>query len=177
MRRSVFVRQVLPAAAGYAALVLAALAADGALHRLGLASIGVWLGPLGTGLIALSFLYSLRKRKLLAAGSPKSLLRAHEVLTWLGSLAVLVHAGVHVNALLPWLAVAAMLVVVASGATGSVVLKRALQSQRPEGPLAVLDAVMVDAMKKWRAVHLPLNAVFLVLVLAHVASVALLYPW
>ena len=37
------------------------------------------------------------------------------MLAWLGSLLVLVHAGVHFNAILGWLAVGAMLINVGSG--------------------------------------------------------------
>lgn len=177
MHRSLLAREVLPALGVYLGLIAGALGVDALLHGLGLALVGRWLGPIGTVLIALSFLYSLKKRRLLAAGSPKGLLRAHEVLSWLGALLVLVHAGLHVSALLPWLAVAAMLVVVASGATGSVLLKRALLAPRPEGPLAVLDAVMVDAMKRWRVVHLPLNIVFLVLAVTHIGTALAFWPW
>jgi hypothetical protein len=46
-------------------------------------------------------------------------------LAWLGSLLVLVHAGVHFNAILGWLAVWAMLINVGSGLTGKFLLDRA----------------------------------------------------
>jgi hypothetical protein len=41
----------------------------------------------------------------------------------------------------------------------------------------VLDAAMVDAMKKWRVVHLPLNAVFMTLSVLHVVTVLALKGW
>ncbi len=53
----------------------------------------VILGIPGTLLILFSFLYSMRKRKLIQVGRPKTLLRLHEVLTWAGALMILVHAG------------------------------------------------------------------------------------
>ncbi len=53
------------------------------------------------------------------------LLRRHERMAWAGSLLVLVHAGVHFNAWLGWLALAAMLINVASGLTGKYLLARA----------------------------------------------------
>jgi hypothetical protein len=184
MHQSLLVRQVLPAVIGYLGLIAAAIVCDYVLHRAGLGAIGLYLGPLGTGLIALSFVYSLRKRKLISFGQPKRLLDLHESLSWTGALLVLVHAGVHVNAAIPWLALAAMLVVVASGLTGQVLLKRAtatLKTRRVESPPAedntVLDAVTVDLMKQWRVVHMPLNAVFLVLLVAHLLSVLLLRHW
>lgn len=52
------------------------------------------------------------------------MLRWHEFLAWLGSLLVLVHAGVHFNAILGWLAVWAMLINVGSGLTGKFLLDR-----------------------------------------------------
>lgn len=181
MLRSLLARQVLPAVVGYLGLIAAAIILDFALHKAGLSAIGLYLGPVGTALIALSSVYSLRKRKLIAAGQPKRLLELHESLAWAGSLMVLVHAGVHLNAWIPWLALAAMMVVVASGLTGQVLLKRAnevLKEKRGAGePVAVLDAVTVDMMKRWREVHMPLNSVFLVLLLAHVGSVLLFRHW
>jgi hypothetical protein len=90
---------------------------------------------------------------------------------------------VHVNALIPWLAATAMLVVVASGLTGSVLVKRATEAVRAK-PAAkadadntLLDAVTLDIMKKWRLVHMPLNAVFAVLFALHLLAVAILWPW
>ena len=46
-------------------------------------------------------------------------------MAWAGSLLVLVHAGIHFNAILGWLAVWAMLINVASGLTGKFLLQRA----------------------------------------------------
>jgi hypothetical protein len=184
MHRSLLVQQVLPAILGYLGLIAATIVCDYVLHRAGLGAIGLYLGPLGTALITLSFVYSLRKRKVISFGQPKQLLNLHETLSWAGALMVLVHAGVHVNAAIPWLALAAMLIVVASGLTGQTLLKRAtatLKARKTASPPAedntVLDAVTVDTMKRWRVVHMPLNAVFLVLLITHLVSVLLLRHW
>jgi len=184
MHQSLLTRQVLPAILGYLGLIAATIICDFVLHKAGLAAIGLYLGPIGTGLIALSFFYSLRKRKLITFGQPKRLLELHESLTWVGSLFVLVHSGIHVNAWIPWLALAAMLIVVASGFTGQVLLRRAneaIKARRGRAAVGedttVLDAVTVDFMKRWRVVHMPLNAVFLVLLCAHVVGVLLLRHW
>ena len=77
MHRSLLARQVLPAVAGFFGLIGTAILFDFALHQAGLSAIGRYLGPLGTALIALSFVYSLRKRKLITAGQPKRLLELH----------------------------------------------------------------------------------------------------
>lgn len=183
MHRSLLFRQVAPAVLLLAALIVGAIVVDGVLHVLELGWIGVWLGPIGTGLLLVSFLYSLRKRKRIAFGQPKQLLELHQSLGWLGSLALLVHGGGHFSALLPWLALVAMVIVAASGMVGAVLLRRALEIMRQEGkpaadtPRGVLDAVTLDLMKRWRAVHMPLNAVFLVLAVLHIAAAILLKPW
>ena len=189
--RSVLSRQVVPAIAAYLALIATALVVDLVLHRAGLLWIGRWLGPAGAVLIAVSFLYSLKKRKRLQLGTPKGMLRLHETLGWLGALLVLVHAGIHVHALLPWLATVAMLLVVASGFVGKLLVRRAtdaLSANRkalggqaePDPALerrVLLDALTVDALKQWRAVHMPLNAAFLVLTVLHVATAVLWARW
>ncbi len=90
--------------------------------------IGRYLGIPGTILILLSFGYSMRKRKLIRFGQPKRLLQLHEILAWLGVLMILVHAGIHVYAILPWLALIAMLINVASGMTGQYLLDRSRRS-------------------------------------------------
>jgi hypothetical protein len=183
VHRSILSRQVVPALLGYLGLIGATIAVDLLLHRADLLWIGSYLGPLGTALIALSFVYSLRKRKKISFGAPKRLLELHQTLSWIGALCILVHAGIHFTALIPWLAVLAMLVVVASGYTGTVLVKRAtaiLKSQ--EVPTAgvdntVFDAMTLDVMKRWRVVHMPINAVFLALFGLHLGAVVLFWAW
>lgn len=183
MHRSLLVRQVAPSALGYLGLIAATIVLDFALHRAGLLWIGSYLGPLGTALIALSFLYSLRKRQKIGFGTPRKLLELHETLSWTGALLVLVHAGIHLNAILPWLAVAAMLVVVASGFTGSVLLKRAKETVKLREATgtgednAALDRLTLDLMKRWRTFHMPVNAVFLALFAIHLLTVVFFRHW
>jgi uncharacterized membrane protein len=108
-----------------------------------------------------------------------------------GALMILVHAGVHVYAILPWLALIAMLVNVASGMTGKYLLERSrrhLAARRDayaEHGLAgeavereiFWDAVTLDMMKQWRAVHFPITLAFAVLGLAHIFSIFLFWQW
>lgn len=177
--------QVAASVAWYGALIAAALGLDWLLHRAGLGWVGRHLGPIGSIMLIGSFAYSLRKRRYIGHGSLKAWLTSHEVASWVGVLLLLVHAGIHVNAVLPWLAVGAMLVAVASGFTGKVLLgrsrevlrasSRALEEQGVEPAEAerrlMLDSLAVDAMMHWRSVHLPITAVFGVLVVLHVATV------
>lgn len=171
-------------AALWGVLVVAAIALDAVLHGLGLAWVGLWLGPTGTTIIVASFAYSLRKRGWFEAGSPRALLLAHEALAWTGALLVLVHAGVHFHALLPWLAVVAMLIAVASGLTGEFLLTTArerLTDRARELRAAGLaegevektlqaDALVVRGMETWRVVHLPIAVNFAVLAFVHVVT-------
>jgi len=172
-------------------LAAGTLAGDYLLHRLNLVWVGRYLGIPGTLLIIGSLVYSLRKRKFITAGNPKILLTLHEIGTWLGSLMVLLHAGVHFNAILPWLATVAMGVNVISGMVGKLLLARSrsyVQAQReqyqlgglshPEVERAVFwNAVTLDAMAKWRKVHIPIFIVFAVLALGHIISIFLFWGW
>jgi hypothetical protein len=184
-------REVLPFVASFALLAVVALALDGVLHLLDLLWVGRWLGIPGTLLIIGSAGYSLRKRKLIRSGHPARLLRWHEWLAWLGSLLVLVHAGVHFNAILGWLAVWAMLINVGSGLTGKFLLdrsRRRLEEARrhmrsrglPEADLEdqlYWDSLTFDAVKQWRVVHFPITLAFAVLAISHIVAIFLFWGW
>ncbi|MCE4540290.1 hypothetical protein LXT12_23860 [Pelomonas sp. P7] len=192
LKARLFRRDVLPFVGSLALLALVALSLDGLLHLLNLLWVGRWLGIPGILLIVASTAaYSLRKHKLLHSGRPALLLRWHELLAWLGSLLVLVHAGVHFNAILGWLAVWAMLLNVGSGLTGKFLLDRArrrLEEARlrmrarglPEPALEdelYWDSLTFDAVKQWRVVHFPITLAFGVLASAHIVAVFLFWGW
>jgi len=191
MGQSLVRKEVLPFLALFGSLILATAVTDALLHRFDLVWIGRWLGIPGTLLILSSFFYSLRKRKVIGFGKPKTLLRLHETLTWMGALLILVHAGIHVYTILPWLALAAMLVNVISGMTGKLLLERSrrflaekrdayarqgLSGEALEKRL-FWDATTFDLMKRWRAVHLPITLAFAVLGIAHILSILLFWQW
>ncbi len=115
MTTSLWRQHILPFTFLLGVLAIAALAGDFFLHRLNLVWVGRYLGIPGTLLIIGSLVYSLRKRKIITSGNPRSLLTFHEFTAWLGSLMVLIHSGIHFNAILPWLATIAMGVNVISG--------------------------------------------------------------
>ena len=160
---------------------------DYLLHYFHLVFIGRYLGVIGTCIIMVSFFYSLRKRKIIQSGSPKDLLLIHEYLAWIGSVLLLVHAGIHFNAILPWLAVLLLLMNVASGLVGKFLLKKAslaLSSNRQKLQLSgvseeeadkqlFLDTITVDAMRKWRVVHLPMAFALGILSLLHIVTILL----
>lgn len=191
MNTSLWRQHILPFTLTLGLLAVATLLGDYLLHRMSLVWVGRYLGIPGTLLIIASLAYSLRKRKYLSSGNPKSWLRFHEFSAWLGSLMVLIHAGVHFNAILPWLATAAMAVNVVSGLVGKFLLdqsRRHVQGQRehfqlrglskPEVEQAVFwDAVSLDSMTRWRKVHIPIFIAFAVLALGHIISVFLFWGW
>jgi len=191
MQRSLIRKEVMPFLVMFGSLILATIVTDALLHQFDLVWVGRYLGIPGAILILLSFFYSMRKRKLIGFGKPRTLLTLHETLTWLGSLMVLVHAGIHVYAILPWLALIAMLVNVISGMTGKYLLDRsrrfiaAKKETYSSQGLAVdeidkrlfWDATTFDLMKRWRAVHLPITLAFAVLGIAHILSIFLFWQW
>lgn len=191
MRPKLITREIIPFTLSFAALAVATLLLDGLLHFFNLVWIGRYLGIVGTLLILSSFRYSLRKRKIISSGNPVTLLRRHEYLAWLGSLLILVHAGIHFNSILGWLAVWAMLINIGSGLAGKFLLERArkrmlearqtmLRQGVPEVELEeriYLDTLSFDAVKQWRAVHFPITLAFGVLALAHIIAVFLFWGW
>ncbi len=188
---SLLSREVAPFYLSLLALLAATLAVDAALHLLDLVWVGKWLGIPGVLLICGSFGYSLRKRKLIRQGHPATLLRLHERMAWAGSLLILVHAGIHFNAVLAWLAVGAMLLNVASGLTGKFLLRRAgarlaatTQRLQSEGLTADVlqdrlywDSLTYDTVKEWRVLHYPITLAFAVLGTAHIVSALIFWGW
>lgn len=191
MTSSLWRQHILPFTFLVGLLALVTLAGDYLLHRLNLVWVGRYLGIPGTLLIIASLVYSLRKRKYIKTGSPKKLLTLHEFGTWIGASLVLIHAGIHFNAILPWLATVAMGVNAVSGMVGKLLLDRSrrhVQEQREHFQLRGLsrpdveqamfwDAVTLDAMNKWRKVHIPIFVVFAVLALGHIFSIFLFWGW
>ena len=191
MERSLIRKEVIPFVMMFGALILATIITDTLLHQFDLVWIGRWLGIPGTILILLSFFYSMRKRKMIGFGKPRTLLILHETLTWLGALMILVHAGIHIYTILPWLALFAMLVNVISGMTGKYLLDRSRRflaakkeaySQQGLSEEAIekklfWDATTFDLMKKRRVVHLPITLAFAVLGITHILSIFLFWEW
>ena len=125
MTIGLFLREILPFYFRLAVLAAVTLLIDLVLHLSDMVWIGRYLGIPGVILILASFGHSLRKRGVIKSSNPVRLLRLHEWLAWTGSTLVLVHAGIHFNAVLAWLAVAAMVVNIASGLTGKFLVQRA----------------------------------------------------
>jgi hypothetical protein len=190
-KASILIRDIIPFLFALLGLAIAALGIDAALHLLDAVWVGRYLGIAGTVLIIASLHYSLSKRKWVTRGHPVTLLRRHEYTAWAGSLLILVHAGIHFNAILAWLATLAMIVNVISGLTGKFLLKRArvrIEGQRASlkqsgvsddeiADLIHWNSLTYDAVKKWRTVHVPITLAFAVSATGHIIAVFLFWGW
>ncbi len=191
MRIRLILREILPFYFRLVVLAAVTLFIDLILHLTDLVWIGRYLGIPGIILILLSFGHSLRKRGMIKSDNPIRLLRLHEWLAWIGSTLVLVHAGIHFNAVLAWLAVAAMAVNITSGLTGKYLMSRS-QRWMKQAKADLRDAGLTDTeieqrlfwdslaaglVRKWRAIHLPIALAFAVLATAHILSTFLFWGW
>ncbi|NTW74020.1 MAG: hypothetical protein HGB29_04075 [Chlorobiaceae bacterium] len=194
MWRSVLVQRAFPLALSYILLLAAALSLDYLLHIAGLSWAGRYLGVSGTAFLILSFAYSARKQKRVKHGTLRFFLRLHCNAGWVGTLMIMVHSGVHFNALLPWAATGLMLVVTASGHTGQYLLRKfreEVRIKKKQLGLAVgkeaddygadlqlfWDSMTVRALEQWRSIHMPLVSVLLALTILHILSVAFFLNW
>ncbi|WP_292969231.1 hypothetical protein [Novosphingobium sp.] len=191
MTIGLFLREILPFYFRLLVLAAVTLLIDLVLHITDMVWIGRYLGIPGTILILLSFGHSLRKRGLIASSNPVRLLRLHEWLAWIGSTLVLVHAGIHFNAALAWLAVIAMSLNIASGLTGKYLVQRAGRwMKQARGALhdqglddaaieqkLFWDSLAAGWVKKWRTIHLPISLAFAALATAHILSTFLFWGW
>ena len=187
MRPSVLLKDILPFALWYGLMVFFSFCIYLLLHSFVLVWVGRYLGYVGTFVVILGFLYSLRKRKVIQSGSLKTYLSLHEYMAWSGSILILVHAGIHFNAILPWLATLLLLANVASGLVAKFLLVRAnetLKSDREQLLASGVSAeevahrlhfetIAVSTMKKWRVIHLPIALMLGVLSLIHIVTVFL----
>ena len=187
MKNSIFFKYVVPFFQWYLLLIGATIAIDYFFHRYHLEIIGRYMGFVGTITILVSFIYSLRKRQIIKTGAPKQMLQLHEYLSWSGAVMIMVHAGIHFNAVLPWLALFMLLISVATGRIGKFILKKAnetlkekkqelikngISSTEAEDKL-FYDSIFVDMMKKWRSVHLPITLILALLSLTHIITIVM----
>ncbi len=191
MNVALILKEVLPFYLGLAVLAAVTLLIDLVLHLSDMVWIGRYLGIPGVILILLSFGHSLRKRGIIKSSNPVRLLQMHQWLAWLGATFILVHAGIHFNSLLAWLAVAAMAVNITSGLTGKYLvlrsqrwMKEAKAHLHDEG-LAddeiehqlFWDSLAASLVRKWRIIHMPIALAFAVLAAAHILAIFLFWGW
>lgn len=185
MWQSLLIRKAFPLTISYLLLIAASIALDYLLHQFRLELAGRYLGVAGTLFFLFSFIYSARKKKIIPKGPVKRFLQLHCNAGWIATLLILVHSGIHFNALLPWAATALMMIVTASGHVGQHLVRKfrseaKLKKQQlgidtpPDDALdreLFWDSVTVKALDQWRTVHMPLVVFLVLLTLAHIASI------
>jgi len=187
MKNGIILKDVFPFIIWFSTMILSTIVLDLILHFFDIVFIGKYLGYLGTFTILISFVYSLKKRKLISFGVPKVLLDYHEYLAMVGAIMILVHAGIHIHSILPWLAVFILIINVASGLVGKYIIKQANQtikirkgllkdsglSDEEISKAVFWDTITMDAMKKWRTIHMPITYLLGLFSLIHIISALL----
>ena len=185
MRNSLFFKFIVPFLVWFGFMIFFAFVIDYMLHLGNIYWVGKYLGIPGTLMIIISFIYSARKRKIISFSTPKSLLTFHEYMAWVGSILILVHAGVHYNAHLAWLATYMMLINIMSGLVGKFILKNARESMNDRRLTLInqgfnaeaiekelfYDSITFGLITKWRVIHLPIAMMFFILAILHIVTV------
>lgn len=190
MWKSVLIQKTLPLTVSYLLLIIAAISLDYLFHVAHLSLIGRYMGFVGTTFLVFSFGYSARKKKLVRSGTLKFFLKLHCKAGWIGTLLILLHSGIHFNAVLPWAATALMLVVTGSGHIGQYLLKKVRDEVKMKmKQLGVQDidddlerqqywdTLTVKTLEKWRSVHMPMVSVLMALTLIHILSITFFLDW
>lgn len=143
------------------------------------------IGNLGSLMVLVSFVYSLRKRKiLLKNGNIQSWLKGHEVLAIAGTVLIFIHAGFHTHAAVPIITLILLFISFVSGLIGRYVyesererLKGMREWIRGKGMGAneIEETLqpLLEANKKmlrWRSFHIPLISALLLFVVFHIVS-------
>lgn len=187
MKNGIILKDVFPFLIWFSTMILSTIVLDLILHFFNIVFIGRYLGYLGTFTILISFVYSLKKRKLIKFGVPKVLLDYHEYLALAGSIMILVHAGIHIHSILPWLAVFILIINVASGLVGKYIIQQANHtikirkgllkdsglSDEEISKAVFWDTITMDTMKKWRTIHMPITYLLGLFSLIHIISAIL----
>lgn len=104
---------------------------------------------------------------------------------------VLVHSGIHFNAMLPCAATAFMMIVTASGHIGQYLVRKIREEVNIKKKQAGItdntddfpdqqhfwDSLTVNALDRWRTIHMPMVSVLLGLTLLHILSVIFFMNW
>jgi len=103
---------------------------------------------------------------------------------------ILIHSGIHFNAMLPWAATAFMLIVTASGHVGQYLLKQVREEVKIKMKQLGLevtedilerqhywDILTLKTLEQWRTLHIPMVSVLMALTLIHILSITFFLNW
>lgn len=169
--------------------IMGALAAEWWLSRspdrpFGHTQAGHVLGWAGLLLILLVLAYPFRKRHRPGQRWSKSWFRVHIVCGIAGPLLILLHAGAHLHAIIPVLAMLTMGIVVVSGIVGQALHALALRSMHDQRHRLLQQglseaeaetrlhelAKQEETFRLWQVVHGPLTVTFVALALLHIGG-------
>lgn len=182
--RRILAISVILLGAGAAALGLEAWFSIGKASPFGHTQYGHAVGWAGLGTILLVFIYSHRKRHSPIRQWPRGWFRVHMAAGLLGPLLIFLHSGAHYHAIVPILAMMAMVVVMGSGIVGQAIhayvlrrlkdeRRRLQQEQLPETDIDQRlhgMASQEETFRIWQAVHAPMTLMFLVLTTLHIIA-------
>lgn len=189
MRQSLFFKEIIPFILLFLLLIFLTIFFDFILHYFNVVWLGRYMGFFGLILIAISFLKSARKREIIFWIPSKYLINFHEYLSWTGGAMILVHGGIHLNALLPWLAISTLLMVMFSGLTGKYLLRRCgkflifkerqLQQrgiqQEEIKKILYVEIQAMNAMQNWKKIHIFMTILLFVLISFHILTVSMFW--
>lgn len=142
------------------------------------------LGWVGLLLILLVLAYPFRKRHMPGQRWSKSWFQVHIVGGLAGPLLILLHAGAHLHAIIPVLAMVTMGLVVISGIVGQALHALALRSMNEQRRLLLHQglpepevetrlhvlAKQEETFRLWQVVHGPLTVTFVALAILHIGG-------
>lgn len=142
------------------------------------------IGILGAAFILIIFLYPVRKY-FIKAGTLKSWLNWHIFFGLTGPMLIMIHAAFQFHAQIASLAFGVMAVNVLSGIIGfffysgyiRTAKKRMEMDSKTGIPLArreeslMIEATSSKILRKWKYIHYPLAALFIVVMVFHIASI------
>ena len=142
------------------------------------------IGILGVTFILIIFLYPIRKY-FIKVGSLRGWLNWHIFFGLTGSMLIMIHAAFQFHAQIASLAFTVMVVNVFSGIIGFFfysgyirTAKKRMEMDTKVGiPLArreeslMIEATSSKVLKKWKYIHYPLAALFIVVMIFHIASI------
>ncbi len=154
------------------------------LQRFAGSLLGHSVGILGATFILIIFLYPIRKY-FIKAGSLKSWLNWHIFFGLTGPMLIMIHAAFQFHSQIASLAFGVMVVNVISGITGFFLYsglirtaKKRLDTSNRVGisigrkeESLMIEATSSKILKNWKFIHYPLAAIFIVVMVFHIASV------
>lgn len=191
MWKSLLIQRALPLSVSYVMLIIAGIALDYLLHIAHLVWAGRYLGIVGTLFLVLSFGYSARKKKIIKNAPLKFFLKFHCYTGWIGTLMIIVHSGIHFNAILPWAATTLMMVVTASGHVGQYLIKKLKEEMTQKMKQAGInasaddeleqhhywDSLTLKTLDQWRSVHQPMVSFLIALTTIHIFTIFFFWNW